>query len=220
MGFIVLLGAPGSGKGTQAQVLANEYNVVHISTGQLIRDEIKESTEFGLYLQRECQRGALIPDADIFSLLEKKLKDLKTNQQVLLDGFPRKLTQAGLLKEFLEKTGNQLEKVVYFDIADEALVERLTGRYNCADCGAVYHKHHNSPQQDGVCDFCGSRKFHVRVDDTEEVVRKRLVVFHEETEPLVSYYDAQGVLFRLDAAQSVESIKKTLLKNIKLVAAE
>lgn len=220
MGFIVLLGAPGSGKGTQAQVLANEFSVVHISTGQLIRDEIKQATDFGLCLDRKCQLGGLIPDEDIFNLLENKLKELKKDQQVLLDGFPRKLTQAKLLKQFLEKTGNQLEKVVYFDIADEALVERLTGRYLCASCGAVYHKHHNSPQQDGVCDFCGSREFQVRVDDTEEVVRKRLEVFHEETEPLVSYYDAQGVLFRLDAAQSVESIKKTLLKNIKLVAAE
>ncbi len=220
MNFIVFLGAPGSGKGTQAQMLASEYNLEHISTGQLIRDEIKESTEFGFRLERECLSGNLISTEDIFNLLGKKIKELSIDRQVILDGFPRTLDQAKLLKDFTEKTGNQLEKVVCFDIAGEALIERLTGRFMCADCGAVYHKHHNSPQQDGVCDFCGSENFQVRPDDAEEVVKKRLDVFHEETKPLVSYYDAQGVLFRLDATQSVESIKKTLLKNIKLVAAE
>ncbi|MDP3371841.1 MAG: adenylate kinase [Candidatus Paracaedibacteraceae bacterium] len=222
MNFIVFLGAPGSGKGTQAQVLADTYkeHVIHLSTGQLLRDAIAEGSECGLYAKSLIDAGLIVCDEVVFNLLEEKLKNISSEKRVILDGFPRTLNQAVLLENFLQKTRKQIEKVVYFDIADAELVNRLTGRFMCADCGAVYHKHYNSPQQDGVCDFCGSHDFKVRDDDNEFVVKKRLDVYHAETEPLVSYYDAQGVLFRLDAAQSVESIKKTLLKKIKLVAAE
>ena len=222
MTFLVFLGAPGSGKGTQAQLLAaeNPDTIIHISTGQLLRDAIALGTEKGLQIKELMGAGKLVPDEEIFAVLEENLKSIEDKCLVILDGFPRTLKQGLLLADFAKKTGKQIEKVVYFDIADAVLVDRLTGRYMCADCGAVYHKHHNSPQQDGVCDFCGSREFHVRNDDKEEVIAERLDIYHAETEPLVSYYDAQGVLFRLDATQPVEGIKKTLLKNIKLVAAE
>lgn len=222
MTFLVFLGAPGSGKGTQAQLLAaeNPDSIIHISTGQLLRDSIAQGTEIGLQIKELMGAGKLVPDEEIFAVLEEKIKSIDEKYLVILDGFPRTLKQGLLLSNFVKKTGKQIEKVVYFDIADAVLVDRLTGRYMCADCGAVYHKHHNSPQQDGVCDFCGSLEFQVRNDDKEDVIAGRLEVYHAETEPLVSYYDAQGVLFRLDATQSVEGIKKTLLKNIKLVAAE
>lgn len=222
MGFIVFLGAPGSGKGTQAQMLADTYkeHIIHLSTGQLLRDAITEGSPLGLSVKSLIGTGVIIDDKIVFSLLEEKLKKIKDTHKVILDGFPRTLNQAVLLSNFSKKTRKQIEKVVYFDIADAELVNRLTGRFMCADCGAVYHKHHNSPQQDGVCDFCGSHDFKVRDDDNEIVVGKRLEIYHAETEPLVSYYEAQGVLFRLDATQSVESIKETLLKKIKLVAAE
>ena len=222
MTFLVFLGAPGSGKGTQAQLLAaeNPHAIIHISTGQLLRDAIAGGTEKGLKIKELMGAGKLVPDEEIFAVLEEKLATITEKYLVILDGFPRTLNQGVLLSYFVKKTGKQIEKVVYFDIADDVLIDRLTGRFMCSDCGAVYHKHHNSPQQHGVCDFCGSQEFHVRNDDKEEVIAGRLEVYHAETEPLVSYYDAQGVLFRLDATQSVDGIKKTLLKNIKLVAAE
>jgi adenylate kinase len=222
MSFLVFLGAPGSGKGTQAQLLAaeNPEYILHISTGQLLRDAINKESPSGLHIKELISSGKLVPDAQIFAVLEEKLSTIDAKFKVVLDGFPRTLNQGLLLENFVKKTGKQIEKVVYFDIADADLVDRLTGRYMCAECGAVYHKHHNSPKQDGVCDFCGSHEFHVRNDDKEDVIAERLEVYHAETEPLVSYYDAQGVLFRLDATQSVDSIKETLLKNIKLVAAE
>jgi len=222
MTFLVFIGAPGSGKGTQAQSLAAEHpdRFVHISTGQLLRDALVEGTPHALYLKNLMESGKLIPDEEIFTVLEDKLKSIKASHLVILDGFPRTLNQALLLSDFAKNTGKHVEKVVYFDIADAELVNRLAGRFMCADCGAVYHKHHNRPLQDGVCDLCGSKNFQVRNDDNEDVIAKRLGIYHAETKPLVSYYEAQGVLLRLDAAQSVDSIKKTLLKEIKLVAAE
>ncbi len=218
MKFFVFLGAPGSGKGTQAQNLAssNANRLLHISTGQLIRDEINCGTDLGRQLKEKTNTGGLVSDIDIFNVLAKKLAAVSDKEIVILDGFPRTLNQAELLKEFAEKTGNTIENVVYFSIADAALVDRLAGRFTCGHCGAVYHNHHNAPKVSGVCDFCGSHDFHIRPDDTKEVVEKRLSVFHAETEPLVSYYEALGVLFKLDASQSVESIKETLLKNISL----
>lgn len=218
MNFFVFLGAPGSGKGTQAQGLAAAYAdvLLHISTGQLIRDEICSETELGRQIKEKADMGSLVSDDDIFNVLAKKLECVKNKKTIILDGFPRTLNQAVLLKQFAEKTGNMIEKVVYFSIADAELINRLAGRFTCVHCGAVYHNQHNTPKTDGVCDFCGSHDFHVRPDDRKEIVEKRLRVYHEETEPLVSYYEAQGLLFKLDASQTVERIKEILLKNISL----
>ncbi|MDP4724938.1 MAG: nucleoside monophosphate kinase [Pseudomonadota bacterium] len=209
MTFLVFLGAPGSGKGTQAQNLVLTYPdmFAHISTGDLLRQEVKKKSEAALRLQMDISAGNFISDDIIFDLMEEKIKTIDDSKKIILDGFPRTFDQAQRLLDFVKKTGKRLEKVVYFGIADELLFDRLSGRMTCNECGAVYHQT-AMPER---CS-CGSTSFRVRADDNENVIRNRLEIFHAETEPLVSYYEAQRVLFRVDAAQSIDGIKQELLK--------
>jgi adenylate kinase len=218
MSLVVFLGAPGSGKGTQAQLLSSEYpeSVIHVSTGQLLRDYIKHGSERALQLKKIVDSGKLIPDEEIFIVLEENLKSYDQENIIILDGFPRTLNQGLLLNEFAKKTGNKIKRVVYFDIIDEELVNRLSGRYICTQCCAVYHKLNKLPQQLGVCDSCGSTEFQVREDDKEDVVLKRLGIFHKETEPLVSYYEAEQILTHVYVNRNVDDIKIELLKLLSL----
>jgi len=218
MSLVIFLGAPGSGKGTQAELLGAEYQdlVIHISTGQLLRDYIKQGSVRANQLKTIIDSGKLVPDEEIFLVLEDKLKDYNYQNIIILDGFPRTLNQGLLLDKFVKKTGIEIKTVVYFDIIDEELVSRLSGRYMCARCDAVYHKNYKPPQQPGVCDNCGSVEFKVREDDKEEVVLKRISLFHDETEPLVSYYDAKKVLKKINANQNLDCIKTELKKLLSL----
>lgn len=207
MDFLVFLGPPGSGKGTQAQILAQESpKVCHVSTGQILRDEISSGSEFGKILESYVSNGQLITDQMMFKILETALSRMTNFSTILLDGVPRTLYQADLLDDYLKKTGSSLKKVVYFDIGDDILVERLSGRYSCASCGASYHKVSKKPVIEGQCDSCKSTVFEQRRDDTMEVVQKRLAVYHEQTQPLVDYYIEHGLLVKIDATESVESV--------------
>ncbi len=211
MNYYVFLGAPGSGKGTQAQHLAHENaTVAHIATGQLLRDTIASGTEFGEYLDSIIREGKLITDQMMSQILQTKLDRCSKFSTIILDGYPRTVYQADLLDTYIKKTRSSLKKVVYFDIDDDLLVKRITGRYNCASCGTVYHKLYNKPVLENQCDNCKSSKFEQRKDDTLEVVTKRLTVYHEQTKPLVDYYSDLGLLVKIDAALAVRDIAAQL----------
>ncbi len=200
----VLLGPPGAGKGTQAKRLAGATGVLHLSTGDMLRQAVAEGTELGKKAKSFMDAGALVPDSLMVDLIAEKLSS--GVDSYLLDGFPRTLPQAGALDELLERLGLPLEDVVYFQVPQEDLVRRLSGRLTCQACGAVYHKEFHPPAREGICDRCGSASLVVRPDDREDVVRKRLAVYGEQTRPLVEYYREKGLLREVDASASEEEV--------------
>ncbi len=204
----VFLGPPGAGKGTQAKRLARATEVLHLSTGDMLRQAVAEGTELGKKAKAYMDAGNLVPDGLMVDLIAEKLSGGAGSY--ILDGFPRTLPQAEALDEILEKLGLPLADVVYFQVPREDLVRRLSGRLTCQVCGAVYHKEFHPPAREGICDRCGSAALVVRPDDREEVVRKRLAVYDEQTRPLVEYYREKGLLREVDASPSEEEVFSTL----------
>ncbi|MCS7277216.1 MAG: adenylate kinase [Aquificaceae bacterium] len=209
--IVVFLGPPGSGKGTQAKKLSQELGIAHISTGDLLRDAVKRGTDLGKRAKEYMERGELVPDSLIVSLIEEVMPK---DGGFILDGFPRTVPQALALENMLEGYGKHVSKVILFEVPEEVVVDRLSGRLTCSSCGAVYHAKYNPPKQEGVCDLCGS-KLVQREDDKEEVVRRRFRVYKEQTEPLVEFYKGKNKLISLDATQSVEEINKKILEVLK-----
>ncbi len=203
---LVFLGPPGAGKGTQAKRLAQELKLKHISTGDILREAVKEGTPLGKKAKEYMDRGELVPDELIIALIEEVVPD---SGGVILDGFPRTLEQAKALDAMFEKKGLSIDKVILFDAPDDAIVERLSGRRSCPSCGAVYHVKFNPPKENELCDTCGT-KLVQREDDREEVVRKRLEVYRKQTAPLIEYYEAKGLLVRLDASKDIASVYREL----------
>lgn len=199
---VVFLGPPGAGKGTQSALLAERMSFVQLSTGDMLRDAVRNHTPLGVRAKSYMDEGKLVPDELIIGLIEEKLETLP-DRNIILDGFPRTIKQAQALDDLLERKGRVLDAVILFDIDDEEVVKRLSGRRVCPGCGAVYHVIHNPPKVDDVCDRCGSKVVQ-RDDDKEEVIRKRLEVYHSQTSPLVEYYRQKVV--RVDAAQDKESV--------------
>lgn len=211
MNFLVFLGPPGSGKGTQAQVLSSQHSdVVHFATGQILRDLIASDSELGKSVASFVNNGQYITDQMMFDILVEKLEGCQNAKYVILDGFPRTLEQVKLLTQYEKKCGAPVKKVVYFDINHDILIERLSGRYNCSTCGAVYHKVNKKPVVENCCDICHLDNFSQRLDDTEVVVKKRLQVYHEQTQSLVNYYEEVGLLTEVDAALPIEDIFKII----------
>ncbi len=200
--ILVFLGPPGAGKGTQAKLLSQRMGFLHLSTGDLLREAVKNQTPLGKKAKEYMDRGELVPDELIVQLIEETMPK---DGNVILDGFPRTVNQALALEEMLKGKGEKISKVLFFDVPDEVIIDRLSGRRVCSKCGAVYHVKYNPPKIEGVCDLCGGSLVQ-RDDDKEEVVKKRLEVYRKQTQPLIEFYQDRSIIYRLDAEKVVEEL--------------
>jgi len=207
---IIFLGPPGAGKGTQAKVLVEKYGIPQISTGDMLREHVAKGTELGLKAKEYMEKGQLVPDEIILSMVKERLSQDDAQKGFILDGFPRTVAQAEALDKILEEMGKKIEYVLALIVPDEELVTRLTGRRTCKNCGMMYHIKFKPPKVEGKCDVCGGELYQ-RPDDNEETVRNRLKVYHEQTAPLIEYYRKKGVLFEVDGNKSIEEITQQLI---------
>jgi len=202
---VVMLGAPGAGKGTQAKMIASKYSVPHISTGDIFRANIKEGTELGKKAKSYMDQGLLVPDELVVDLVVDRLQQDDCSNGYVLDGFPRTIPQAEALDAALTKLGTKLDFALDIDVADEFIVKRMGGRRACLTCGATYHIVNIPPKTEGICDTCGGELV-LRDDDKPETVEKRLAVYHEQTQPLIDYYKNSGILVTLDGTQDMNDV--------------
>lgn len=202
---IIMLGAPGAGKGTQAKKLADKYRIPHISTGDIFRANIKNGTELGKKAKEYMDAGALVPDELTVDLVMDRLAQADCDQGYILDGFPRTIHQAEKLTEALSTRGGEIDAAVNVDVPDQSIIRRMSGRRVCPGCGASYHVEHIPPRKEGICDRCGAELI-IREDDKEETVKKRLAVYHEQTQPLIDYYGAKGLVVDIDGTQSMDDV--------------
>ena len=208
---IIMLGAPGAGKGTQAKLIAEKYGVPHISTGDIFRANIKNGTELGKEAKEYMDKGLLVPDElTVRLLLDRVAQDDCTNGYVL-DGFPRTIPQAEVLDKELTKLGDSVDFAVDVDVPDENIIRRMSGRRACLNCGATYHIVNIPPKKEGICDVCGSELV-LRDDDQPETVKNRLKVYHEQTQPLIEYYTGKGVLRTVDGTLPMEEVFDAIVK--------
>ena len=202
---VILLGAPGSGKGTIASKLAPKWGVPHISTGDLFRNAIKNRTELGLKVEEIIQNGQLVPDDLTIELVRERFTKPDVKKGYIVDGLPRTIPQAEALDKLLDALSLSLDKAVLLDVTDELIINRIGGRRVCTKCGHVYHIENLPPKNEGICDICGSNLIK-RKDDTEEIIKDRLSVYYKKTEPLVNYYKSKSVLKTVDASQDVDEL--------------
>ena len=202
---IIMLGAPGAGKGTQAKMIAAKYSIPHISTGDIFRANIKEGTDLGKEAKKYMDNGQLVPDElTVRILLDRVAKDDCKNGYVL-DGFPRTIPQAEVLDAEVSKLGEKIDFAIDVDVPDENIIKRMSGRRACLKCGATYHIEHVPPKSEGICDACGSELVQ-RADDKPETVRERLNVYHNQTQPLIDYYKNQGILKEVDGTKDMQEV--------------
>ena len=207
---IVLLGAPGSGKGTQAQRLTDIYNIPQISTGDLLRAAVAAGTELGKQAKITMDAGGLVSDEIVLGMIRERLQQPDTTHGFILDGFPRNLTQAASLDKLLAEVDQPLQAGLLIDVDFDILLKRLTGRLSCKDCSTVYNRYFSPPTQEGVCDKCGGTNLYHRADDNEETIGNRLKVYEENTAPLINYYADQGLLKRVNGIGEMEDITKAI----------
>ena len=207
---IILLGPPGAGKGTQAQRLQRERGLVQLSTGDMLRAAVASGSELGEKAKDIMNRGELVPDDLMVGLIEDRIAQPDAAKGFILDGFPRTEAQAKALGQMLGKTGKKLDRVVEMEVDEKALTERIVGRYTCAKCGAGYHDTFKRPKVEGVCDVCGSRQFTRRKDDNAETMKTRMAAYRAQTEPLLPYYAARGVLRKVDGMASMDEVYRQI----------
>lgn len=207
---IIMLGAPGAGKGTQAKRIADKYNIPHVSTGDIFRSNIKEGTELGMKAKSFMDKGALVPDDITIGMLMDRIHEADCKNGYVLDGFPRTIPQAECLTEALEKSDESIDYAIDVDVPDEHIVNRMGGRRACVGCGATYHVEFNPPKAEGICDVCGS-ELTLRDDDKPETVKKRLDVYHDQTQPLIDYYKGFGKLKQVDGTQSMDKVFEDII---------
>lgn len=200
-----MLGAPGAGKGTQAKKIAEKYSVPHISTGDIFRANIKNGTELGKKAKEYMDQGLLVPDELTCDLVVDRIQQDDCKNGYILDGFPRTIPQAKALDAALAKMGEKMDYAIDVDVPDENIVKRMGGRRACTGCGATYHIVFNAPKTEGICDTCGE-KLVLRDDDKPETVQKRLSVYHDQTQPLIDYYSAAGILKTVDGTVDMEDV--------------
>lgn len=202
---IVMLGAPGAGKGTQAEMLAKKYDIPHVSTGDIFRMNIKNGTELGMEAKKYMDQGLLVPDElTVRILLDRVAKD-DCKKGYVLDGFPRNIPQANVLEEALTRLGDKIDYAINVDVPDENIIRRMSGRRACLSCGATYHIEHVPPKQEGVCDKCG-QELVLRDDDKPETVTSRLQVYKDQTQPLIDFYAEKGILHNVDGTKDMNEV--------------
>ncbi|MFG6368844.1 MAG: adenylate kinase [Lachnospiraceae bacterium] len=207
---IIMLGAPGAGKGTQAKMIAEKFAIPHISTGDIFRANIKNGTELGMEAKKYMDQGLLVPDElTVKILLDRVAKDDCQNGYVL-DGFPRTIPQAEVLDKALTELGDKIDYAINVDVPDENIINRMSGRRACVNCGATYHIVHIPSKQEGICDACGSELI-LRDDDKPETVQNRLDVYHKQTQPLIDFYEAKGVLKSVDGTVDMKEVFEAIV---------
>ena len=202
---IIMLGAPGAGKGTQAKMIAEKFNIPHISTGDIFRANIKNGTELGKKAKEFMDKGQLVPDELTVEILLDRVANEDCKNGYVLDGFPRTIPQADVLDKELTKLGDKVDFAINVDVPDENIVRRMSGRRACLKCGATYHIEHIPPKQEGICDKCGSELVQ-RDDDKPETVQNRLSVYHEQTQPLIDYYNKKNILKSVDGTKDMQEV--------------
>jgi adenylate kinase len=207
---IALFGPPGAGKGTQAKELSKYYNIPHISTGDILRANVRDGTELGLKAKQYMDKGELVPDEVLIGLIRNRLTEPDCETGYLLDGYPRTIPQADALTGILSDINKPLDAVINIEVSDDELVKRLSGRRSCT-CGESYHVMFNPPEKEGVCNACGAALYQ-RDDDKEEVIRQRLSVYNEKTKPLINYYDDAGILVNIDGTGAVDAVFADICK--------
>lgn len=208
---LIMLGAPGAGKGTQAKKIAEKYGIPHISTGDIFRANIKNGTELGNKAKSYMEQGLLVPDELTCDLVVDRIQQEDCSNGYVLDGFPRTIPQAEALKAALEKLGTTIDYAINVEVPDENIVTRMGGRRACLACGSTYHIVYNAPKVEDVCDVCGA-KLVLRDDDKPVTVQKRLTVYHEQTQPLIDFYGKEGVLVEVDGTQNLEDVFQAITK--------
>jgi adenylate kinase len=203
---IILLGPPGAGKGTQAGLLETAYGMVQLSTGDMLRAAVKAQTPVGLKAKAVMEAGELVSDDIVSGIIGDRLDTLGADQGVIFDGYPRTASQAVSLDEILSARGRTLDHVIELEVDEDALVDRITGRYTCANCNAGYHDRHKLPEVAGVCDACGSTEFKRRPDDNEETVRTRMQEYRGKTAPILPIYEARGIVSRVDGMADIGDV--------------
>ena len=203
---IILLGPPGAGKGTQAALLERERGMVQLSTGDMLRATVRAETPVGLRAKAIMEAGELVPDEVVAGIVSERLDGAGLEEGFILDGFPRTRKQAEMLEEMLVDKGMQLDRVIELAIDEEALVDRVTGRFTCSKCGEGYHDRHKLPKVHGKCDICGADAFKRRADDNSETVRTRLAEYRGKTAPILPFYEAKGMVTRVDGMATMEEV--------------
>ncbi|MBQ8932960.1 MAG: adenylate kinase [Lachnospiraceae bacterium] len=211
---IVMLGAPGAGKGTQAVNIAKEFGIPHISTGDIFRANIKNQTELGMKAKSYMDQGALVPDDITIGMLLDRIADNDCKNGFVLDGFPRTIPQAESLKAALSLQDTRIDHAVDIEVPDEVITSRMGGRRSCPKCGGTYHIVFNAPKKEGICDNCGSELVQ-RADDKPETVLARLKTYHEQTQPLIDFYEKEGVLDTVDGTKKPDEVLKDILGALK-----
>lgn len=202
---IIMLGAPGAGKGTQAKRIAAKYGIPHISTGDIFRANIKNGTELGMKAKSYMDAGGLVPDEITIGMLLDRIHQPDCANGYVLDGFPRTIPQAESLTKALKEMGEAIDYAINVDVPDENIISRMSGRRACLSCGATYHIKYNPPKQEGICDACGQALV-LREDDKPETVQNRLAVYHQQTQPLIDYYKKEGVLAEVDGTKDMDQV--------------
>ena len=216
---LILLGPPGAGKGTQARMLEEDFGLVQLSTGDLLRAAVAAGTEAGKQAKAVMDAGGLVSDDIVLAILKDRMAAPDVAKGVILDGFPRTAGQAEALDKLLAAAGQKITAAISLDVDDAAMVDRVSGRYTCAGCGEGYHDQFKQPAKAGVCDKCGGTAMKRRADDNAETVRERLSAYHAQTAPLITYYEGKGVLERLDAMGPIADIRQALGAIVQGVAA-
>lgn len=207
---LILLGPPGAGKGTQAEIITQKRGLVQLSTGDMLREAVKDGTPIGEEASAVMETGGLVPDEIVIKIVAERLSASDCANGFILDGFPRTLNQAAALDNLLQAQGKQLDAVIEIKVDDAVVVDRISGRYMCADCGASFHDTNHKPKVPGVCDRCGSTEFIRRKDDNAETVRNRLMAYYRETSPLIGYYFAKDKLRSVDGMAPISEVSSQI----------
>lgn len=203
---LVVLGAPGAGKGAQSFALSEYFGLTHVSTGDMLRDEMKRKTDVGISVTERMNKGELVPDDVVTELLKDFLRRNQNENGVILDGYPRNLNQAVIMEDFIK-----IDRVISVNVEDGLIIERMSGRLVCPSCKASFNTHYKPPKVKHICDNCG-HKLVTREDDKKKTVKKRLKTYHEETEPIINFYKAKGILTEVNGAFDIETVTKSIIK--------